>query len=42
MFLICPFFLLAVCILYDYHYVLYMYLYAVVTTLYMIYENKDI
>jgi hypothetical protein len=36
MFLICPFFLLAASIVYDYDYLLFMYLYTFVTTWYMI------
>jgi hypothetical protein len=35
MFLICPFFLLAACIVYDYQYLLFMYLYTFATTWFM-------
>ena len=35
MVLICSFFLLAVCIVYDYHYLLFMYFYTFVTTWFM-------
>ena len=41
MFLICPFFLLAACIVYDYHYLLFMYLYPFVNTWFMRIKKKE-